>query len=291
MRIDEMRDVEAGGGKRPRRRAIAAREARKHILVRIDVDADLVLGGAFDDSGHVFQILFIVLARALVLDGLPGGEQAHDVEAIRTQPCEVQVRLFDRKRSTDKAHGRRMLKEALLGVRRPALGRASGLLADAGKVDAAQGQLSSLLVHELRAVCRRPQCPMFCRARLRCIRLAKLSDHVCCLANLFDHADELFDGSLRRLEFRLHARRIQRHFDPASHSGAGEVGLNGHRDPLQTELLLSSLFFLMGSAECRVDFQRQHGRSAAVPMGRWRLVRSPRDLPGRHEAKHRRRQQ
>ena len=79
----------------PDGRAVAARPAAPHVLVRIDEEADAVLAGLGYDGLEVVEVGLVVEPRAVVLHGLPGGEEAQKGEAPAREPREVLVGLLE----------------------------------------------------------------------------------------------------------------------------------------------------------------------------------------------------
>ena len=138
-------EVESHRLERPARRAVAAREAAPHVLVRIDEEVEAVAAGALDDGADVVEIRLVVAAGPGVLDRLPGDHAA----AGRSGPRRAGGRSARRPPPAGTGARRRRRRG---GRRSPrAVGRAvrpGRHLAAAAQIDPAQDQRSAPLVHE-----------------------------------------------------------------------------------------------------------------------------------------------
>ena len=134
-RLAERGDVEADLFEGPGRRAAAAAEAAPDVLVRVDDDGDAEGPRGFDDAVDVRDVVVVVDARRRVLDGVPGDDEAHDVEAPGAQAPEVGRRVGEREGPAHVGRGRRVVDEGRAPVRRAVHGDLR-----AGEVHAAQRQ-------------------------------------------------------------------------------------------------------------------------------------------------------
>ena len=121
---------EASRLERPPRSAVAAAEAAPAVLMEVEEDVEAELVGAADEGLEVVEVGAIVAAGAVVLDGLPGGEQAQPGEAPGMEAREVLIGFGEREGA---AH------EAVLR---------GGELRAAAEVHAAQQQRAALRVDE-----------------------------------------------------------------------------------------------------------------------------------------------
>ena len=91
------RKIESRFFQRPPRCAVPAAEPAPHVLVRIDEKRNAVPLCLFHDCAHVVEIALVIDAGALVLDCLPGDQEAQEGEAPGSQPSEMLVGLVERK--------------------------------------------------------------------------------------------------------------------------------------------------------------------------------------------------
>ena len=74
----QLGQVHADRFQRPTGRAIAARPAAPHVLMRIDKHLDPVLARLLDHRAHVIQISLVVLAGTGVFNRLPRHQKAQE---------------------------------------------------------------------------------------------------------------------------------------------------------------------------------------------------------------------
>ena len=137
--------VEAHRLERPAGCAVAAREARPDVLVRVNKEAQPVPAGFLDDGTHVVEVGLVVAVGATVFDGFPGDEEAQEGEAPARQAIEVLVGLGEREGTAGEGDGA-MVEEAIADVGGAI--RREGDFAAPTEVDTSQDQRAAVFIGE-----------------------------------------------------------------------------------------------------------------------------------------------
>src|SRR5579859_1001756 len=148
-RCAKMGHVKAHRFQSPSGRAIAARKATPHVLVRVNEEGDAVFSSFLSNLVDILKILLVIDARPGVFDSFPGDKQAQKGEAPRAQAREMLIRFAQGKRSPHKGDAP-VVEEAFANKGRAI--RRKGDLAASSQVDAAQHEGSAMFVFEVWAV-------------------------------------------------------------------------------------------------------------------------------------------
>ena len=97
----EFGNIHAQQLKSPGRGAIAARETRPDILMRVDEQVKVILTGLFYHGVEVVQILLVIDPGTGVFNGLPGNKKAQKIEPPGFQAGEMFIRLVQWERPTN----------------------------------------------------------------------------------------------------------------------------------------------------------------------------------------------
>ena len=132
--------------KNPAGGAIAAGKAAPAVLMGVNEQADIMIGGFFDHRVEIIQVGFIIEAGAGMFDGLPGDQEAQEGEPPGAQAAEMLIGFSQGEGTPDKTDVNSILKARR--VPGGASGNA-GHLGTTAQIDAAQQRHAARRVDEV----------------------------------------------------------------------------------------------------------------------------------------------